>query len=91
MPHLFIYKWAKDKVEFINDIVDNYDIDGLECYHSQFTQDNIDYLLKLSDEKGLLKSGGTDYHGDNKPGLKFATGYDDFLNINEEIIENWVK
>lgn len=91
MPHLFIYKWAKDKVEFINDIVDNYDIDGVECYHSQFTQDNIDYLLKLADEKGLLKSGGTDYHGDNKPGLEFATGYDNFLNINEEIIKNWVK
>ena len=91
MPHLFIYKWAKVKDDFINDIVNYYDIDGLECYHSQFTTENIEYLLKLADEKGLLKSGGTDYHGKNKPGLEFATGYDNFLNIDEKIIENWIK
>ena len=91
MPHLFIYKWAKDKEAFISDIVNNYDIDGVECYHSQFTADNVEYMLKLAEEKNLLKSGGTDYHGKNKPGLEFATGYDNFLNISEEIIKNWVK
>ena len=91
MPHLFIYKWAKDKEKFIFDIVENYDIDGLECYHSQFTEENINYLLDLTEKRNLLRSGGTDYHGDNKPGLDLAYGYNHFLNINEEIIQNWVK
>lgn len=91
MAHLFIYKWAKDKDAFIADIVDNYDIDGIECYHSQFTKENVDYMLKLTEERKLLRSGGSDYHGKNKPGLEFATGYDNFLNISEEIIKNWVK
>ena len=48
-------------------------------------------MLKLTEEKNLLRSGGTDYHGNNKPGLEFATGYDNFLNINEDIIKNWVE
>ena len=91
MPHLFIYKWAKNKEEFINDIITNYDIDGIECYHSQFTQENVDYMLKITEEKNLLRSGGSDYHGLNKPGLMLATGYDNFLNIDESIIKNWIK
>ena len=91
MPHLFIYKWAKDKEEFINDIIDNYDIDGIECYHSQFDESNIEYMLKITEEKNLLRSGGTDYHGKNKPGLEFATGFNNFLHIDEKIIENWVE
>ena len=91
MPHLFIYKWAKDKEKFILDIVQNYDIDGIECYHSQFTEENINYLLDLTEKRKLLRSGGTDYHGNNKPGLDLAYGYNHFLYIDEEIIQNWVK
>ena len=89
MPHLYIYKWVENKNEFINEIVNNYKIDGIECYYTDFTDEETNYLLDLCDKKKLYKSGGSDYHGDNKPKISLATGYGN-LNISEEIIKDWV-
>lgn len=89
MPHLFIYKSIKDKEAFINDIITNYDVDGLECYHSEFTEDEIQYLLKLTKEKNLLRSGGSDYHGKNKVGIEMAIGKGN-LKIEDSLAEDWI-
>lgn len=90
MAHVFIYKWAKDKEEMIKDIHINYNIDGFECYHSSFTEEQIEYLTNYCIKHNLLMSGGSDCHGDNKPDISIAFGRGN-LNINEEIIENWVN
>lgn len=74
LAHAYIYKWATNKAEFINDIVDNYGIDGIECYYSQFTEEETKYVLDLCEKKNLLKSGGTDYHGLNKKGVNMGIG-----------------
>jgi len=89
MPHLFIYKSIKDKEEFINDIIENYDIDGLECYHSEFTEEQIKYLLDLTQERGLLRSGGSDYHGINKEGIEMAIGKGNLV-IKDSLVEDWI-
>jgi len=31
--------------------------------------------MKIVDEFGFLISGGTDFHGDNKPSIKLGIGY----------------
>lgn len=89
MPHLFIYKSIKNKEEFINDLITNYDIDGIECYHSEFSEDEIQYLLELTEKRKLLRSGGSDYHGINKKGIEMAIGKGN-LKIEESLIENWI-
>ena len=89
MPHLFIYKSIKNKKEFIEDIISNYDVDGLECYHSEFSDEEIQYLLDLTNKRKLLRSGGSDYHGLNKDGIQMAIGKGN-LKIEDSIIENWV-
>lgn len=89
MPHLFIYKWVENKEEFIEELVNNYEIDGLECYYTEFTEEQTKYILDLCDKKGLYKSGGSDYHGMNKEKISLAKGYGN-LNINKKLIENWV-
>ena len=89
MPHLYIYKWVDNKNEFINEIVNNYDIDGIECYYTDFTEEQTKYLLDLCDKNKLYKSGGSDYHGKNKPKISLAKGYGN-LNISEEIIREWI-
>ena len=89
MPHLFIYKSIKDKESFINDIITNYDVDGLECYHSEFTDDQIQYLLKLTEERGLLRSGGSDYHGKNKKDINMAIGKGN-LKMMDSLVEDWI-
>lgn len=89
VAHVFIYKAIKDKQAFINDLIENYDIDGFECYHSEFTDDQIQYLLNLTKEKGLLRSGGSDYHGINKKGINMAIGKGN-LKIDESLVEDWI-
>lgn len=90
IAHIFIYKWAKDKEEMIENIHNNYDIDGFECYHSNFSEEQISYILKYCKNNNLLMSGGSDCHGANKPGIKLAVGKGN-LNIDEAIIKNWVN
>ena len=89
MPHLFIYKSIKDKKAFIDDIITNYDVDGLECYHSDFSEDEIQYLLKLTEERKLLRSGGSDYHGINKETIEMAIGKGN-LKIEDSLVEEWI-
>ena len=89
VAHAFIYKAIKDKEVFINDLIENYDIDGFECYHSEFTKDQIEYLLKVTEERGLLRSGGSDYHGKKKPDVEIGTGKEN-LKIDESLVENWI-
>lgn len=69
MPHIFIYKWVEqeEKKAFVEEIVENYDIDGFECYYPDFSEEQKKYILNLCNKKGLYKSGGSDYHGKNKP------------------------
>lgn len=88
LPHLFIYKWAKDKYKLIDDILEMYDIDGIECMHSTFTEEQIKYLIDLCNKRNYLKSGGSDYHGKNKPNIDMGCGKGN-LKIPNEWVEEW--
>lgn len=88
LPHIFIYKWAQNKEEFIDEILENYQIDGIECMHSEFDNKQIEYLLKLTDERNYFRSGGSDYHGKNKIGINLGEGKGN-LKIPENFIEKW--
>lgn len=90
IAHMYIYDWAKNKEEFINEIIDNYDIDGIECYYTKFSDDQINYVLNLCNEKNLYKSGGSDYHGTNRPGINLGVGYGN-LQIPDYIVCDWNK
>ena len=41
-------------------------LSGLECYYSRYSKNDEAMLVSLANEKGLLTSGGSDYHGENK-------------------------
>lgn len=88
LPHIYIYKWAEDKNKLLDDIISKYDIDGIECMHSEFNQEQIDYLLEYTQRKDLLRSGGSDYHGKNKENIKMAVGKGN-LKIMSSLITEW--
>lgn len=88
VAHVFIYKWAKDKEKLIEDLHRDFDIDGFECYHSNFSDEQIKYINDYCEKNNLFKSGGSDYHGKNKPGIDIAVGKGN-LKIERKIIENW--
>jgi predicted metal-dependent phosphoesterase TrpH len=49
-------------------------LDALEIYYSKFTPQNTESLASLCGEFGLLPSGGSDFHGENKPDIAIGTG-----------------
>ena len=68
--------------------LDKYEIDGIECMHSDFTTEQIEYLLEFTKTNHYYRSGGSDYHGVNKPSIEMAIGKGN-LNIPSELIKEW--
>ena len=89
LAHVFIYDWAKDKKALLNEILESYDIDGIECFHSEFSEEDIKYLKNFCKEKQYYMSGGSDYHGSNKRNIDLAVGKGN-LKIKKEIILDWI-
>jgi 3',5'-nucleoside bisphosphate phosphatase len=48
---------------------------AIEAYHSDHRWADTEFFLLLARRYGLAVTGGTDFHGDNKPGLALGTGY----------------
>ena len=48
---------------------------AIEAYHSEHTQADSRRCLELARHYGLTISGGSDYHGTNKPRIRLGTGY----------------
>ena len=49
-------------------------LDAMECIYSEYDEDMTEYSLNLAKRMGLLVSGGSDYHGRNKPTISLGTG-----------------
>jgi 3',5'-nucleoside bisphosphate phosphatase len=52
---------------------------GLEAYYSTFHRHVREGYADLARRFGLLPSGGSDYHGTYKPGLRLGSGYGDLV------------
>lgn len=53
-------------------------IRGLECRYSRYGREEREFLLARASSAGLVPTGGSDYHGINKPDLKIGClGRDD--------------
>ncbi|MCH7955705.1 MAG: PHP domain-containing protein [Candidatus Marinimicrobia bacterium] len=49
--------------------------DGIEVFYNNHSQVEEDRLMKIADKLGFIISGGTDFHGENKPSIKLGVGY----------------
>lgn len=88
IPHIFEYKQNAEPI--LNYILDNFDIDGIECYYTTFTPEQHDKLIKLCSERNLFISGGSDFHGKIKPDVDIGVGYGN-MQIPDNIIESWLN
>ncbi|MBV8951842.1 MAG: PHP domain-containing protein [Actinobacteria bacterium] len=52
-------------------------LDGVECDYARYSSDEREALRALAGRHGLVATGGSDYHGHNKPGLAVGVGYGD--------------
>ena len=49
-------------------------LQGMECRYSGYSVEQSKYLGRLAEEYGLIKTGGSDFHGDNKKHISIGTG-----------------
>ena len=87
LAHLYKYQ-LDDHIAYLNKIISKNLLDGVEVYHSSFTEEQIETLKKYCTNKRLLMSGGSDCHGERKKERRLGIGHGN-LNINKKIIENW--
>lgn len=90
LAHLYIYSHARDMREELLKIVEEYQLDGIECYYSTFSKEQMEDLEEFCNRHKLLKSGGSDYHGSRKIGIQLGSGKGS-LNVSEKILNDWPK
>ena len=84
-----VYKYIlENTLEFLNILRDKEIIDGVEVYHSSFTEEQIRTLEVYCKKYNLLMSGGSDCHGDKRHERKVGVGYGN-LNIPKNILNDW--
>lgn len=65
---------------------------GIELYHSNYTNKDIEMFKKIINEYKLLYSGGSDYHGKlTKPDIEIGTGKNKNLYIKQLSIVDYLK
>ena len=64
---------------------------GMECYHSNFTKEEMAYYLEIANRYNLLVSGGSDFHGSAKPDVSLGTGKNNNLYIRKLSILDKLK
>lgn len=88
LAHLYQYK-IDDHIKFLGQIIKNTKIDGVECYYSIFTDSQTKEILEITKKSNLYISGGSDYHGENKPSIKLGIGLGN-LNVLSNDIDKWL-
>lgn len=67
-----------------------YGLDGVECLYNNYTKEFSNKIVEICDKLGLVKSGGSDFHGENKPSINMgevSVGYVPYrilLNIKQQ-------
>jgi len=59
--------------EFLRSLIPH-GLDGVEGYYTDYTPDMETRYRAMAKELGLVLSGGTDYHGANKPHISIGRG-----------------
>lgn len=61
-------------------------LNAIEAYHSDHGPRETELYLGLARHYGLLVTGGSDFHGANKPGVSLGTGCDGNLHVPDDLL-----
>ena len=90
LAHPCMYRIGKLRtLQLINHAIEC-GIDGIEVCHSQHHFDDNLFLAEVARKYRLLKSGGSDFHGRNKPDIDMVTGKGD-LYIPYNMLKDWLN
>lgn len=74
LAHPVQYKLGREDLETLTATLTNLGLMGLEVYHSSQSQAQSRMLRSIARKYSLLPTGGSDFHGSNKPDIPIGTG-----------------
>lgn len=74
---------AEDHIKYLVSL----GLDGMEQYYPSYTNEHMQYAQYLIGKYHLIPSGGTDYHGSNRPEIGLGTGEGSF-HVPDHIFKN---
>lgn len=87
LAHPMLYKLGYAQVEELVQYLIPLGLKGIEAYHSSNNISQSDKLRSMAQKYNLVISGGSDFHGTNKPDIELGTGRGG-LRITEHILDN---
>jgi hypothetical protein len=60
---------------------------AIEVFHSEHSPADCREFAEIGRQLDLIPTGGTDYHGDHKPGVKLGTGIDGNVCLSYEFLD----
>lgn len=75
LAHPYSYKLSKHQVEALLDKLIPAGLAGMECYYSTYDAGQTSELRSMALSRNLLVSGGSDFHGANKPDISIGIGW----------------
>lgn len=63
LAHIDEYKAIENKEEFLKILANNYNLDGIECFHPSISTENREKYIKIAKQNNWLISAGSDFHG----------------------------
>lgn len=74
LAHIMLYKLGWEENEKLIRLLKDMGLMGLEVYHSSHHKNQCVRLQALAKTYGLLPTGGSDFHGENKPDIRIGRG-----------------
>lgn len=65
--------------EFLENVIDM--VDGIECYHPSAKPEESKHLVEIAKAHNKLITGGSDFHGENKPNISLG-----MMNVDDQYI-----
>ena len=74
LAHPFQYRLEEARLRELIEHCLEHGLQGMECRYSGYSAEQTAYLLGLAEEYGLQPTGGSDFHGANKPHIRLGRG-----------------
>ena len=66
-------------------------LDGMEQYYPNYTDEDRAFAARMIEDYDLLPTGGTDFHGTNRPGIELGTGVAGNMQVPYEYFEKIIS
>ncbi len=90
LAHPILLNFDKNETIKLFSLLKDMGLKGIEVYYPETPPDMTAFYIELAKRYGLLKTGGTDFHGSLKPDIQMGSGRGDFL-VPYEIYEKLVS